>query len=1062
MPLDKNVKNVLVIGSGPVVIGQAAEFDYSGSQACLALREEGIRSVLLNPNPASIQTDREVADRVYLEPVIPEMIEEIIQRESVDSILASVGGQTALNSVMLLKKSGKLEKLGVRILGTSAASIEAAEDRKLFHDLMNSIGEPVAASATLAERDYLIKVGEVDFFPVIVRSSFSLGGLGGGIVDNGGALVQICEEFFAGHPGATMEIEKSLTGLIELEYEIIRDPSDSCISVCNMENVDPMGIHTGESIVVTPAQTLSDREHNTLRDAAFRIVRAIGIVGACNIQFALDRKSGQYYVVEVNPRTSRSSALASKASGFPIARFSTKIAVGYALSEIMNPVTRNTYAAFEPSMDYVTVKIPRWPFDKFQVDRSIGVQMKSIGEVMGIGRTLEEALMKAIAPLDNEISASIRLDVTGQNLIELLSKPSDLRIRAVFEALFRGHETSEISALTGYEKYFIEKFANIVKEANQITIGQIPENLASLKKLGISDRIISKMSGIPELEITRHRISSGLLPSFRTIDTCAGEFKSETPYFYSTYEEQGDYLQPDERKKVLVIGSGPNRIAQGIEFDYCSVKAVRALRKSGYSAMMINSNPETVSTDFDVSDRLFFEPVTLEHVSNVIAMEKPVGVLVQFSGQTGQNLSWGISDLFGESMILGTSPSQIMRVEDRSQFSASLDRLGFRQPDYTSVYNLEDATHKVDSVGLPAIVRSSFVIGGRSMDIIYDRKNLLRRVQDIFSVNPRNPAIISRYLENAMELDVDFVSDASKVAICGTMEHIEEAGTHSGDATMVLPASLNHGATEQLRAIVESLAREFKIVGVANLQVAFRDGTFYIIELNARASRTIPIVSKATRTDWISVAVGLITGTTNLSGFADGTPNGVYVKVPVFPFERFSDLDILLGPEMRSTGEGVGSGESRVEALKKAFLITNKRSERPVSVLITVHDMYKESMLPIARFLDQSRILLLATPGTHDFLAKFGIQSTKVYKLEDMREPTISSAISNGNVSVVVNLPGSSPGLRDGFQIRRLALSRGIPLYTNLKLADTFFRSVLSSVAIRPREILDRLQTANS
>ncbi len=618
MPADRTIRKVLVIGAGPIVIGQAAEFDYSGSQACFALREEGISTVLLNPNPASIQTDSEVADRVYLEPVTPDSIEKIIRSESVDSILASVGGQTALNSILLIRRLGMLDSLGTRILGTPVESIELAEDRKLFHDLMGKIGEPVARSVMLSREDYGMIADDIDYYPVIVRSSFSLGGSGGNIVRDSSALKAVCRDYFRSNPEQSMEVEESLAGMIELEYEVIRDSQDNCITVCNMENIDPMGVHTGESMVVTPAQTLSDCEHNMLRDSALRVIRALGIVGACNIQFALNRGDGSYHVVEVNPRTSRSSALASKASGFPIARVSTKIAMGYSLAEIRNPVTRDTYAAFEPAMDYVTVKIPRWPFDKFQVDRTIGVSMKSIGEVMGIGRTFEEAFMKAVSSLENFLSHSLRLNVPDSRLESYLSRPSDLQIAAVFEAIFRGMKPERIAELSGYETYFILKFSGIAAKLSGIEIGQVPENLEELKELGVSDLSIGSLTRLGEKGIVRARLDRGLLPSFRIIDTCAGEFRSQTPYFYSTYGEQDDVIATSGKKKVLILGAGPNRIGQGVEFDYCSVKAVRALRKLGYSAIMINSNPETVSTDFDVSDRLFFEPVTLEHVSNVI------------------------------------------------------------------------------------------------------------------------------------------------------------------------------------------------------------------------------------------------------------------------------------------------------------------------------------------------------------------------------------------------------------------------------------------------------------
>ena len=1049
MPRDKRIKRVLVIGSGPVVIGQAAEFDYAGSQACLSLKEDAIQVVLLNSNPATIQTDYSMADRIYMEPMDVQTIRDIISRENIDSILPTMGGQTALNLAVSIGKTGILNE-NVRIIGTPLESIMLAENRELFHKLMLDMGEPVAMSWTIRRNTYLRDLDDIPDRAVIVRTSFSLGGTSGSIFKGKKELLDFCKRLFTETEQDEIDVEESIAGLKEIEYEIIRDNAGNCIIICNMENLDPMGVHTGESIVVTPSQTLSDMEYHTLRDAALRIIGRIGIRGACNIQFALDSKSGKYYVVEVNPRTSRSSALASKASGYPIARISTKIALGYNLTEILNPITKTTYAAFEPSLDYVTVKIPRWPFDKFSVDRTLGVQMKSIGEVMGIGRTFEEALMKAIASLDNPESRKLRMYIGGSELDELLSKPSDLKLYAIFEAIFRGYEISEISRITGYENYFIQKIANIVSALKNVGIGEIPDNLRECKMLGIPDSLISSFSRIGEKDLVRYRIENGISPCFRAIDTCSGEFEVKIPYLYSTYfEEDESSIFRTEKKKIIVLGSGPNRISQGLEFDYGAVKAIQYLRKSGYYTIMVNCNPETVSTDFDISDKLYFEPLTLEHISNIINMEKPDGLIIQFSGQTGQNISLDLAEIFGEELFLGTKPSQIVRIEERTEFSSRLEKMGIRQPAFVTVRNLDEMYEKLPAIGLPVIVRSSFIIGGRSMDIVYEMSDVSERVQAVFRERPGFPVLISRYLDGATEVDVDFISNGRKSLVYGISVHIEEAGTHSGDATMVLgPDTVQDNIRNKIREIVDRITIDFGLMGLSNLQVAVKDDQIYVIELNARSSRSVPFVSRATGKDLVGDAVNAM-----LTGFLEsGEPpvKAYFVKVPIFPFNKFSDLDTVLGPEMKSTGEGIGIGNTMEEAIMKSMKVAKLSIEKIGNVLITVNDLDKGTALNIARKIMGAGGKLFATPGTHSMLSQNGIESTVAYRVDDVRKPSVVDIINNGDVDLIINTPTMLSGaVRDGFEIRRQAIRKGVPVITNVRLADLVVTSFIKSIGFK-------------
>ncbi|MEM0158569.1 MAG: carbamoyl-phosphate synthase (glutamine-hydrolyzing) large subunit [Thermoplasmataceae archaeon] len=1053
MPLDPSIKSVLVIGSGPVVVGQAAEFDYAGSQACLAIREEGLKVVLINSNPATIQTDHTIADRIYIEPLTPETVERVIIKEGIDSLLPTMGGQTGLNLAVSLKRRGFFARNNVRVIGTPVESIELAEDRRLFHDFMKRIGEPVAPSWRLTSSDFRDIVDSIGDQPVIVRTSFSLGGLGGTIVRSKSDLLKLADEYFQVYPEEALELELSLEGLPELEYEIIRDQAGNCITVCNMENLDPMGVHTGESIVVTPSQTLSDAEYHMLRDSAIHVIGSLGIVGACNIQFALDREKSSYYVVEVNPRTSRSSALASKASGYPIARTSAKIALGYLLGEIRNPITKETYAAQEPSLDYITLKIPRWPFDKLPVERKIGVQMKSIGEVMGIGRTFEEALVKAIESLETQDAIAFRLNVSDEELDRLMSIPNDRRILAIFESLYRGASIGRVSALTGYAEYFITKINNVVSALKTITYGEIPANIRELKKLGISDHLISLFSGIPQQQILKFRIDSGIMPAYKSIDTCSGEFPAETPYLYSTYEEESEFDPSRTRDTIIVLGSGPNRISQGLEFDYGSVKAVIELRKRGYRTVMVNCNPETVSTDFDISDTLYFEPLTLEHVANIINREKPCKVIVQFSGQTGQNLIWDLSRIFGSEIFLGTSPEKIMEIEDREKFARELQDLGIRQPEFIPLQNMEQSMNAVQDVKLPVILRSSFIIGGRAMDIIDDRKVLAERVREIFASPRRGSVILSRYLEDATEVDVDFVSSKGSYQICGISTHIEEAGTHSGDATMLLAENnVPPEVRAEIEGIVKKLSVRFELSGFSNLQVAYNSTGLYVIELNARSSRSLPFVSKATGVDWISIGIeAILTG--NLA-FRKPNLKGAFLKVPYFPFNRFLDLDTVLGPEMKSTGEAMVPGKDTAEALRKCALLSNLRFGERRKALLTVRDSDKPNIIDICAFLRENGYSLYATPGTASYLRSKGFECTELFKIEDMRQPRVDQFILKERPDIVINTPSMGSGsIRDGLQIRRAAIRGNVALFTNIKLARAVIMSARTGNGYDVREI---------
>lgn len=1054
MPKNNDIKCVLVIGSGPVVIGQAAEFDYAGSQACLSLKEEGIKVVLLNSNPATIQTDNSIADRIYIEPIESETVSSIIKTEHVDSLLVSMGGQTALNIALDLQKSDILGKL--KILGTSISTITIAEDRKKFHRLMRKISEPIPDSKVFNVNNFRNVINTLKYYPVIARTSFSLGGSSGAILKTKQDLEDFAKSYFAFNKSETIEIEQSLEGLKEIEYEVIRDNAGNSIIICNMENLDIMGVHTGESIVVTPSQTLSDQEYHMLRDAAIKIISALNIHGACNIQFALDQRTSKYYVIEVNPRTSRSSALASKATGYPIARIATKIAIGYNLTEIKNPITKNTYAAYEPSLDYITVKIPRWPFDKFVVDRTTGIEMKSIGEVMGIGRTFEEALMKSISSLETDNAQKLRLSIDDNKLIELLYKNSDLKIFAIFEALFRNYTVLDIARISGYNPYFVYKINTIVSALRSIKPNKIFEHISELKKLGIADTQISHFTKLSEDTIIKERIEKGILPSYKAIDTCSAEFDTVTPYLYSTYESESEFENiKTTKKKIIVIGSGPNRISQGLEFDYGAVKAIMTLKKEGYWTIMINNNPETVSTDFDISDTLYFEPLTLEHISNIIIREKPEGIILQFSGQTGQNIASMLEKLFSDKIILGTKPFQITSIENRTIFAEKLKLLNIQQPEFTIIKKASILKQKHSSLIYPVIVRSSFIIGGRAMDIVYNYRELQTRVKGLFKLKPDYPVLISKYIEKAVEIDIDFVADGDHSTICGILTHIEEAGTHSGDAIMVFgPNTTQQKLEYRIFDIVKLLVKTFDLVGLSNLQIAVKGEAIYIIELNARSSRSVPFVSKATGVNCVELAIKAMLGHKFNKDTIIKPKNSYFVKVPVFPFSKIKDLDIILGPEMKSTGEGLGAGKTLEEAMIKALKIYKSNFHINNYVLTSVDDDNQPLIVPLVKLLTSKNIKILATPGTGRELKANNINFKVIYKIEDSRLPKITDIILDKNISMIINTPTLHTGpIRDGFTIRRLALKKDILVVTNINFAKAVIDAWVKNPVLQYREL---------
>ncbi|KIL44823.1 carbamoyl-phosphate synthase large subunit [Jeotgalibacillus soli] len=1046
MPKRTDIKSILVIGSGPIVIGQAAEFDYAGTQACLALKEEGYHVILVNSNPATIMTDTEIADEVYLEPLTVEFISRIIRKERPDALLPTLGGQTALNLAVELSESGILDEFKVEILGTKLSAIQQAEDRDLFRTLMNELGEPVPESDIIHNLQEAKVFVERIGYPVIVRPAFTLGGTGGGICHNDEELVEIVKSGLKYSPVTQCLLEKSIAGFKEIEYEVMRDAQDHAIVVCNMENIDPVGIHTGDSIVVAPSQTLSDREYQMLRNCSLKIIRALGIEGGCNVQLALDPDSYQYYIIEVNPRVSRSSALASKATGYPIAKLAAKIAVGLSLDEMMNPVTGTSYACFEPALDYVVSKIPRWPFDKFEsAKRNLGTQMKATGEVMAIGRTLEESLLKAVRSLESGVY-HLELDdaelLTDEWIERRIRKAGDERLFYVGEALRRGVTMETIHEWSKIDLFFLKKMNNIIQFESNVKENPFNKQVGyEAKRMGFADKTMAKLWNCSEKEVYDWRHDNEIVPVYKMVDTCAAEFESSTPYFYGTYEDENESIKSD-RKKVIVLGSGPIRIGQGVEFDYATVHSVWAIKEAGYEAIIINNNPETVSTDFSISDKLYFEPLTIEDVMHIVDLEGPEGVIVQFGGQTAINLADKLVERGVR--ILGTSLEDLDRAENRDKFEHTLTKLEIPQPMGKTATSVEQALLIADEIGYPVVVRPSYVLGGRAMEIVYLEEELLHYMQNAVKASPEHPVLIDRYL-TGKEIEVDAISDGENVLIPGIMEHIERAGVHSGDSIAVYPPqSVSKEHLEQLVDYTTRLAKGLKIIGLINIQYVISKGEIYVLEVNPRSSRTVPFLSKITGIPMANLATKAILGSklTEL-GYGTGLVSpgqGVYVKVPVFSFAKLRRVDITLGPEMKSTGEVMGRDHTLEKALYKGLVAAGMSMKNNGSVLLTVADKDKPEAAAIAKRFHYLGYKILATGGTAAFLQEAGIPIEVVNKIGE-GEKTLLDFIQAGEIQLVINTltKGKQPA-RDGFRIRRESVENSIPCLTSLDTAEAMVR----------------------
>ncbi len=1043
MPLNKDIKKVLVIGSGPIVIGQAAEFDYSGTQACGALKEEGIEVVLVNSNPATIMTDKEVADKIYLEPLTLEFVEKVIAKERPDSLLAGMGGQTGLNLAVELYDSGILDKYNVKVIGTSIESIKEGEDRELFRDMMNRINEPVIESEIVTDMEAGLNFANKIGYPVIVRPAYTLGGTGGGIAENKEELEKILESGLQLSSIGQVLLEKSVKGWKEVEYEVMRDSYGNCITVCNMENIDPVGIHTGDSIVVAPSQTLSDKEYQMLRTASINIINAVGIEGGCNVQFALNPNSFEYAVIEINPRVSRSSALASKATGYPIAKLAAKIALGYGLDEIKNAVTQKTFACFEPALDYVVCKIPKWPFDKFYgADRELGTKMMATGEIMAIGANLEQALLKGIRSLEigkYSLEHKKFRELSMAELKERVVSPDDERIFALAEMLRRDYRVDKISKITGIDIFFIEKFKWIVEEEQRLKLSKIDdldkEWLLNLKKKGFSDKAIADMLRVNPDDVYRLRDIWNIKPSYKMVDTCAGEFEALSPYYYSTYE-QYDEVEVSDKKKVIVIGSGPIRIGQGIEFDYASVHCILALKRLGIETIIVNNNPETVSTDFNISDKLYFEPLTEEDVLNIIDKEKPDGVILQFGGQTAIKLA----NFLKEKNIptLGTTADQIDMAEDREKFDALLEELGISRPKGKGIWSVEEGLEEARRLGFPVLVRPSYVIGGQGMEITHDEEELIYYLQHAFEKDSKNPILIDKYLMGR-EVEVDAISDGEDVLIPGIMEHLERAGVHSGDSVTMYPSqNISKEMKGKILDYTKKLALAIGIKGMINIQFIEFEGQLYVIEVNPRASRTVPYISKVSKVPIVDLATKIMLGA-KLKDLGYGVdvykePDLVSVKVPVFSTQKLPNVEVSLGPEMKSTGEVLGVGRNVKEALYKGFIAAGMLPGKG-NILATINKHDKKEFLPMAVELSKLGYNFVATEGTYNLLKEAGVSVRKVRRLNE-ESPNILDVIKNQEVDLVVNTPTkANDSKRDGFFIRRAAVERNIGVITAL---DTF------------------------
>jgi len=1073
MPKRTDIKKILIIGAGPIVIGQACEFDYSGTQACKALKEEGYEVVLLNSNPATIMTDPDFADRTYVEPVTPEFLEKIIAKERPDALLPTLGGQTALNTAVAVAENGVLEKYGVELIGAKLPAIKMAEDRTLFKQAMERIGLEVPRSGFAHNHAEAMEIVKEVGFPAIIRPSFTLGGTGGGIAYNMEEYEKMALAGIDASPTDEILVEESVIGWKEYELEVMRDTKDNVVIICSIENFDPMGVHTGDSITVAPAQTLTDKEYQILRDASLKIIREIGVdTGGSNIQFGIDPRTGRLVVIEMNPRVSRSSALASKATGFPIAKIAAKLAVGYYLDEIRNDITRETPACFEPTIDYVVTKVPRFTFEKFPAaDSTLTTQMKSVGEVMAIGRTFKESLQKALRSLEIgscgfesrlfDLAEETRRALTAKEqglLQEKLRTPNWERLWYLGDALRGGMKQEELYAITGIDPWFLTNIRQIIemedelKSARHVFEKRLPELrevLKEAKQFGFSDRMIARLWGTTEEDIRAVRVSLNIIPVFKRVDTCAAEFVAYTPYLYSTYEEECE-AEPTDRKKIMILGGGPNRIGQGIEFDYCCVHGVFALAEDGYETIMVNCNPETVSTDYDTSDRLYFEPLTYEDVLNIVEKEKPEGVIVQFGGQTPLKLAVSLEK--AGVPIIGTSPDSIDMAEDRERFQVMLHKLHLRQPENGTARSFEEAEKIADRIGYPVVVRPSYVLGGRAMEIVFDVDDLRRYMHTAVQASPEHPILVDKFLDSAIEIDVDALCDGREVVIGGIMEHIEEAGIHSGDSACSLPPySIPRETADEIRRQTRLMALELGVRGLMNVQFAVKDGDIYILEVNPRASRTVPFVSKATGRPLAKLAARVMAGKTlkELGISTEIEPKHIAVKESVFPFVKFPGVDTILGPEMKSTGEVMGIDCDFARAFAKAQLGAGVRLPLSGTVFMSVRDSDKKHIVTCAQKLYDNGFELVATRGTATFLGEKGIPVRMVNKVAEGR-PHIVDAIKNDQICMVINTTHGAQAVADSFSIRRNALINNIAYFTTTAGARA---AVDGIIAMRNKEL---------
>lgn len=1062
MPKRKEIKKVLVVGSGPIVIGQAAEFDYSGTQACQALKEEGIEVVLINSNPATIMTDSHIADKVYIEPITIEFVERIIERERPDSLLATMGGQTGLNIAMEMNEKGVLARHGIKLIGTSIEAITLAEDREQFKDLMESIGQPVVENAIVTKVEEGEEFARLTGFPLVVRPAYTLGGSGGGIARNARQLEEILRQGLSLSRVKQAIVERCLTGWKEIEYEVIRDGKGNCITVCNMENIDPVGIHTGDSIVIAPSQTLTDRQYQMLRTASLSIISALGIEGGCNIQFALHPKTNQYYVIEVNPRVSRSSALASKATGYPIAKVAAKIAAGYSLDEIENRVTGKTKACFEPVLDYVVIKMPRWPFDKFvEGERQLGTRMKATGEVMAIANTFQAALLKAMRSLDMGITSLDlpRLEgIEDHEIRRRLAEGDDERLFIISRALKKGFSVKEICSLTGIHPYFITKIGEIAHHEEYLKSKELyqlnREEILRAKKMGFSDKAIGRFTGAGVKDVFSRRVQLNVLPVYKMVDTCGAEFEALSPYYYSTYDSQGEAIM-GRGKKIIVIGSGPIRIGQGIEFDYCSVHCVKALSKLGIETIIVNNNPETVSTDFDVSDRLYFEPITEEDVLNIIWEERPEGVVLQFGGQTSIKLAGFLQEM--GVTVFGTQPRYIDMAEDREKMDLLLELLDIPRPKGVGVNSIDEGISRGEELGYPLLIRPSYVLGGQGMEIVYDRNDLENYLKFAFSYPQKHPVLIDRYLMGR-EVEVDAICDGKKVLIPGIMEHLERAGVHSGDSISIYPPiNLSAHTKDLVVEYTKKIALAMEVKGIVNIQYVEYDDEIYVIEVNPRSSRTVPYISKVTGIPMVELATRAALGESLESmGWPDGLQAEsplVAVKVPVFSMDKLPMVETGLGPQMKSTGEVLGMGENWQQALYKGFIAAGYKIPVEGSVLTSVSDNYKKEFLPIAAELHRLGFKLIATGGTAGFLKENGIPCVVVNKA-GQGMPDISELIRSGNIDMIIDTPTHGGDLKSGgFAIRREAVENSVTCFTSIDTARAMVEIIKSGISMNGLKI---------